>query len=227
MATRVRGRSVEDGTIGTADLADGAVTFHKLADGAVDVNKIAGNAVQTAQIADTMVTAAKLANSLDLSGKTITLPAENQSRVVQVVHARFGASATGTTTVPLDDTIPQITEGTEFMTAAITPTSATNKLRIDVVFIGSTSAVAILIAALFQDAGANALAVAADRLEATSTQTTIGFTHYMDAGTTEATTFRVRAGGSAASTVTFNGGGGSRRFGGVMASSITITEIRA
>ena len=53
---------------------------------------------------------------------------------VQVVNTQTGAVDTGTTAMPCDDTIPQNTEGDEFMTLAITPTSATNKLKIDVVF---------------------------------------------------------------------------------------------
>ena len=40
-------------------------------------------------------------------------------------------------------------------------------------------------------------------------------------------TFKVRAGANAAGTTTFNGTGGARRMGGVAASSITITEIKA
>jgi hypothetical protein len=47
----------------------------------------------------------------------------------------------------------------------------------------------------------------------------------MDAGTTSETTFKVRAGGEEAGTTTFNGVGGARKYGGVLASSITITEI--
>ena len=54
----------------------------------------------------------------------------------------------------------------------------------------------------------------------------VTFTHYMTAGTTSATTFKVRAGADGAGTTTTNGGAGMGRFfGGVMASSITITEI--
>jgi hypothetical protein len=49
----------------------------------------------------------------------------------------------------------------------------------------------------------------------------------MAAGTTSATTFRVRAGMGGAGTLTVNGQGGVRRFGGVAASSITIREIKA
>ena len=54
------------------------------------------------------------------------------------------------------------------------------------------------------------------------------FTHYMNAATTVSTTFKVRAGQTAAGSTTFNGGNqsGTRAFGGVMASSITITELK-
>jgi hypothetical protein len=48
----------------------------------------------------------------------------------------------------------------------------------------------------------------------------------MTAGTTSETTFRVRAGPSNTTyTLTFNGYNSARYFGGVMASSITITEF--
>jgi hypothetical protein len=47
----------------------------------------------------------------------------------------------------------------------------------------------------------------------------------MTAGTIIATTFKVRVGCSGAGTTTFNGVAGGRIFGGVMASSITITEV--
>lgn len=146
--------------------------------------------------------------------------------VVQVVNTQTGAVATGTTTIPLDDSIPQNTEGDEYMTLAITPTSATNKLRIDAVFYGtSDTGFRNLIVALFQDTTASALAVGFNTIEIGTFVYPIMFTHYMTAGTTSATTFKVRAGTDGAGTTTFNGTGGARKFGGVLASSITITEI--
>ena len=60
-------------------------------------------------------------------------PAAGASKFLQEISAETGAVATGTTIIPYDDTIPQITEGTEFMTLAITPISATSKLIIEVV----------------------------------------------------------------------------------------------
>jgi hypothetical protein len=165
-----------------------------------------------------------------LPGTGGTLDRLNRAgNVIQVVNYQTGAVATGTTTIPVDDTIPQNTEGTEFMTLAITPTNASNKLLIEVVCNVSNSAAAgqALAVALFQDLTANALATQSASTTGTAQAIPFKFAHYMTAGTTSSTTFKVRAGLNAAGTTTFNGTGGNRLYGGSYASSITITEIAA
>jgi len=147
-------------------------------------------------------------------------------KVVQVVNFQTGAVATGTTVIPFDNTIPQITEGNEYMTLAITPTSTASILIVEVTtFLSASTSASHMIVALFQDAVVNALAAMVS-FNAGDLQTeTQSFTHKMTAGTISAITFRVRAGPHSANTMTFNGSGGVRRFGGVAASSITITEV--
>ena len=147
--------------------------------------------------------------------------------VTQTVSFETGAVATGTTTIPLDDTIPQITEGDQYMTLAITPQSATSKLIIEVTAIISTSATTGLITvALFQDSNPNALAVAWQTSGAAVGQPlTLSFKHIMTSGTTSPTTFRLRAGPNASATITFNGLSGTRYYGGTLASSIVIREV--
>lgn len=148
--------------------------------------------------------------------------------VVQVAHASSSAVATGTNTIPLDDTIPQNTEGTEFLTVAITPTHATNILQVDVLLSLSNSVGAgTMIGALFRDSTANALACGAVVQANSGVLTQVRITHRVVAGSTSATTFRARAGLSTAATVTLNGTLGNRLFGGAAVSSITVTEIRA
>lgn len=147
--------------------------------------------------------------------------------VAQIVNTQTGAASTGTTLVPADDTIPQNDEGDEYMTLAITPTLATNKLKIEVVAQVSASTTAWLIASLFQDSTANALASMIVREPTALGPFQILFTHYMTAGTTSETTFKVRIGPHVVCTVTFNGQNSARKCGGVMASSITITEFKA
>ena len=147
--------------------------------------------------------------------------------VLQIVNTQTGVVSTGSTTIPNDDTIPQNTEGAEVMLLSITPKSASNKLKIDVVVNLASAATGNVIAALFQDSTANALAAVAEYTATTNGNIRLVFTHFMTAGTTSATTFKVRVGCNNAGTVTFNGASGARLFGGVMASSITITEIAA
>lgn len=153
---------------------------------------------------------------------------DNNISVRQVVSTIDGSVDTTTTTIPKDDTIPQNTEGKEFMTASITPGNSNNTLIIDVTVNGSYSGTDgnSMIAALFQDSTANALAAANQGIFGSGNNGgTITFRYVMTAGTTSSTTFKVRAGMGSAGTFTFNGEGGSRILGGVMASSIVITEL--
>lgn len=152
---------------------------------------------------------------------TVQTPMLGTGAVLQVVNFQTGTGATGTGIIPYDNTIPQITEGNEYMTLAITPKFATSKLKIDVVFIAANSLSNTngFTVALFQDSTANALATGITTI-GNNQFSTFCFTHYMTAGTTSSTTFRVRA-GSGTGTTTFNGS----VMGGTLASSITITEI--
>lgn len=147
--------------------------------------------------------------------------------VVQMANASFSGVATGTTTIPYDDTIPQITEGTEMMTLSITPKSTSNILIIEVNTMSTLSIADDLIVALFQDASANALAATAVFNSTGTGRNSLTLVFKMTAGTTSSTTFRVRIGGASASTVTMNGSSGARKFGGITLSSVTIKEYKA
>jgi len=148
--------------------------------------------------------------------------------VLQVVNNQTGAVATGTTQIPYDDTIPQNTEGTEFFTLAITPTSATSKLIINFsTILNHTATTAVLNTCLFQDSTANALAVSSSQNVNNGGFMVLSGSYYMTSGTTSATTFKIRCGSNSAGTTTLNGVGGGRAYGGVSNSFITITEIAA
>ena len=143
----------------------------------------------------------------------------------QIVTSATSAVATGNTAIPNDDTIPQISEGTEFLTCAITPTLATNKLKIDVVAFASPASAADMTYALFQDSTAGALTAGRTTSYAGDAQIMpIVLSHIMDAGTTSETTFRLRIGTEGGVTITLNGQSGSRRLGGICFSRMTITE---
>ncbi len=150
---------------------------------------------------------------------------------VQVVSTSTGAAASTFVVLPFDDTIPQQTEGVEFITLAITPTESTNLLLIDFTSFAAADSAgqAITGIALFQDATANALAaVTADVAPNVQPDiNTVQLRHIMTAGTTSSTTFKIRFGTRAVTdTATINAdAAGSRRYGGVAATVFTITEI--
>lgn len=147
--------------------------------------------------------------------------------LVQVASNTYSAAATGTTTIPFDDTIPQNTEGDQYMTVSIVPKSTTNTLVIQVLFFGSISIGNDLIIALFQDSTANALN-ATSAFNATATaRSTVMLTHVMTAGTVVSTTFNVRAGPPIAGTTTFNGNSGGRNYGAIPKSSIIVWEYKS
>lgn len=146
-------------------------------------------------------------------------------RVVQTVNVQEGALQTDASNLIPDDTsIPQNTEGHEHMTLAITPTNANNLLRIDVVWNGSHTGADTITAALFQDSVAGALSAIGMREVTPNVLQTMCFTYWMVAGTVASTTFKVRAGGGTSGTMHFNGVLSAVRYGGINASSITITE---
>lgn len=146
----------------------------------------------------------------------------NQGGLVQRVITTYATSATHSTTLPMDDTIPQNTEGDEIMTRAITPNATDNRLLITVVIFGSPSSTVSWGAALFQDSTAGALA-GATTFHGSDTPGTLTFVHEMAAGTVSETTFKVRV-GTDSGTSFYSNGNSTRRFGGVAKCSLLVEE---
>jgi len=163
--------------------------------------------------------------TLDLKSQgSVTMPTGS---VLQVVYFQTGAVITGTTNTPHDDTIPQITEGVEFMTLAITPKSATSILAIRSTALLSVAASRELTMALHVGTTVDALA-ATVQLVLTGADAISTLDHNVVAGVTSELTFRIRVGQNGGATaITLNGLSGGRKFGGVAASGITITEYAA
>lgn len=145
---------------------------------------------------------------------------------VNTAYQVFGSVASTASLMPFDDTVPQNTEGAQFLTVTITPKSASSLLVINVSLFVTASTLGDLSVALFKDSVAGALS-ATSRSQAAGYSTSLQLNHVMVAGTTSPIAFKVRAGSDLAGTLTVNGYGGTNRlFGGVMNSFISVTEIR-
>ena len=190
----------------------------------------------TLQIGSTNVSTINLGASGDTinipSGATITNSGTatgfGGGKVLQVVNFQTGAVATGTTFIPMDDTIPQNTEGNEFMTLAITPQNASNKLIVNVSAMVSPSLSVFMIGALFVGTTSDALTAQLFDVSSNNNQgSNLNLTHYLTAGVTTELTFKVRIGLDRAGTITFNGRNSARLFSTIPKSSMTIMEIQA
>lgn len=161
--------------------------------------------------------------NLQLMGPGIKKPGD----VVQTIRQTVALVATGTGVIPDDDSVPQISEGSQFMSQAITPTTAVNILSVEAQGAFANSGANVPVAmALFQDAAVNALAVSRGNFPSGAGVITSNYLEWsVLAGSAVATTFTIRAGGSSASTTTFNGTAGAQRYNGTMNSFIKIREI--
>ena len=165
---------------------------------------------------------AGLAGKMNADGSNADL---NKCNIVlQRIFVPVSGPASGTTGIPADNTIPQITEGDQYMSASITPKSATSKLRIRVIVHFSRGDAGLAIAALFRDSVANAIGAGQQVVVAGSYAEQIVFQAEIPSGSLATTVFKVRAGGGDSGTFYFNGRYASGSLGGALTSSIEITE---
>jgi len=144
-------------------------------------------------------------------------------------------SITGTSTtpgstsavIPFDNTIPQITEGAEVVTASITPSNASNILEIMAICQVAKGDLRIGVA-LFQDSNADAIAsafhIGANAGSTIGCGSSVIIFHRMVAGTTSSITFSMRT-GPTSGTSYWNRQNAGNIFGGTIPSIINIKEL--
>lgn len=218
-------------TLGLGTIATEAATDY-VAKSLFDANTIlaanSDNTPAAVTVAEDRILGRKAGGNIaGLTGAEAAAILSTSGELVQVVNYTTGALASGTTTFPCDDTIPQNTEGDEYLTVSITPKNAANTLVIIVNLFASNGVVAICGMGLFQDSTAGALAATAFNPGNDNYCLTPTLVHKMTAGGTSETTFKVRAGNNGSGTFRINGRTAGRLFGGVASSSITIFEIAA
>lgn len=158
------------------------------------------------------------------AGVTVPFPSGS---VVDTGSSFYSTSANLTTQIPWDDTIPQVTEGTQIISVTMTAHAATNTFRIRFCGEVATSASSWVVAALFVDGAANAVSGTGVLCEETAgSGRAIAFDYVYAPGDTAAHTISIRVGPDAAVTVRMNGAATARRLGGIMAAALTWNEVK-
>jgi hypothetical protein len=147
------------------------------------------------------------------------LPAGSSLQVLQNVSVT-NAALTGT--LPIDDTVPLSSDGDEVLSQAITLSAAANKVMCDVsLWAGSSVAIAM---ALFRGTTCICANVWDVSIAGAAGE---GSMKFMDTpGTVGPHTYSVRLGTNTGAGYRLNGSSAARFFGGVGASTLTLTEIK-
>lgn len=148
--------------------------------------------------------------------------------IIQQVRTSTSALVHCTTALPIDDTIPTSSEGTQVLTVTITPKNTANILVIECnLFAAINTSGDNWGVALFQDATSAALAATFCTSPGAGNGLNAVLVHSMTAGTTSATTFKIRAGGNTNNLDVNGAGNNTRLFGGVANTNLQVTEYSA
>lgn len=152
------------------------------------------------------------------------------AKVIDRAYAEFLANTSLTTTIPYDDTKPQSSEGTEILSASLTPKKATNRIRALFFGFGAADGAVggLIIAAMFRNSDADAInATAAASLTPTNGLQNLVLSYEDSPGAVSAQTYKVRVGPNAAGNARMNGTSAARLFGGIARAVLILEEIEA
>ncbi|MCJ2021050.1 hypothetical protein MKK84_27120 [Methylobacterium sp. E-065] len=152
----------------------------------------------------------------------------NTASGAQIQRRPASTATTSTTTVqtPISDAKPTTGNTASILSVSITPKATGNLLRVRAVVQGSLSAAGAIVAALFQDS--NTSAVGANFASCVSGGVgQVVVTAEISAVGGAATTFSLGVGSNNSATLTINGIGGGRIFGGATITHLEVEEYAA
>ena len=214
---------IVDGNVTTAKIPDKAITNAKLRDSA-GLSVVGRSANSTGEVADIVATAngqfLRRSSSALGFGAIVTddLPAGT------VLNAKFYESSTEyviTTVIPLDPTIPQITEGTQIISGTITPTKTTSKI-IGILSLNGDGTTTSVFAA-FRDAIASA--ISSTWVQTISSSSLVSFQFIDSPSSTSSVTYTIRCGPGQAGTVYINRNNTGSLLGNSNKITLTLLEI--
>jgi hypothetical protein len=166
-------------------------------------------------------------NAAETDFELATIAAGGGDAVAQIVATTSKTAASTTSSFPIDNTIPQNTEGAEYtsLNTTITPSNASSTLLVEVVMEVSASVAIDVLVCLFRDSAADAVAVRDVTVANTSWSSMAVLTYKVSAGSTSATTFKVRYGCSPGTHTAYIGRWNGTYWGAQQIASMTVTEI--
>ena len=158
------------------------------------------------------------------AGALPTMQDAGSGKIVKVAVETLASYSTTTTNIPVDNTIPQSTEGAELMTLAYTPEDPLNILSIEFIapFTDGGGGVTYVFA-LFKDSDASAVIAGASRSNGGIGAASF-ILPYEEVAGSGARTYKIRFGGTQSQTIAVGGQSNGARFSTVPKAYLRITE---
>jgi len=232
----ITNEEMDDNNVQTRNVLDRNITRSKIALKAISNDEMDDNNVQTRNIQDKNVPISKINSESSVSGYVMTSDGAGgaiwqSSKVLQVVSVTTNANTITNQIFPLQ-TLPKNTDGVEMLTCSITPKSASSTLYIRWSGqFGYGGSVQIYFGAgLFQDDNVNALNAQYSGVFGTGLPNSFlwmsSLEHKLTSGTTNPTTFKIRAGSHIGATCRLNSYNSTNGTGGgVTFAKLEIWEI--
>lgn len=211
------------GNIEVSFLGGVALDIGTPSDSSVTFSKVASGAVASQAEAEAGTASNKLMTPQRTAQAIVALVYDVIADRVYASYATYGST---TALMAIDDSIPQISEGTEILSTTLTPKSVTNRVRIRIRgMVSADTASKAPVVGLFNGA-ANAIAATSVTVPAIGALVPVCIEHEYVPGVTTAVTFSVRVGrGTGDFTAYINGSHTTRLLGGVSAFTMVIEEI--
>lgn len=219
-ATSINGNTITTGT-GTLTLGTGKTLT------ASNSITIAGTDGKTLTVSNSATLSGTDGSTIGFGTGGTVLYQTTSGVIVNRAYGSYSTSTSLSTVIPSDDTIPQVGEGTQIISVTITPKATTNIIRARFQCLASTITSAdTVVAALFRNGGANAIATGATTTPSAGYQTPVVFEFEDSPGSTSLQTYTVRMGAGVYATYV-NGTNAGRFWGGSAHATLILEEIVA
>jgi hypothetical protein len=162
-------------------------------------------------------------NGITLSGTTTVTINMGSGTVIGSNTGTYVANSSLGSNIPVDDSIPQIGEGSQIISVSYTPKISTSTLRVRFTGQGSCGSADNFVGAMFNGVGSDAFAAQMVTIPA-NTRAALAIEGSYAPGSTSAQTITFRV-GCGSSNAGLNGTAGTRSLGGSSVARLTVEEI--